>query len=113
VCREAPAREKVATVADVVYLLPRWTQQAWMSEAACKNKTEHFFPPHGEQAEARERREAIARSICVTCSVLGECRAYARRNREQGFWGGENDDERLEARRRARGRGAPVARPVA
>ncbi len=80
-------------------LLTRRTQQLWMAEAECKGQTHHFFPPHGEQAEAREHREAIARSICVRCPVLLPCREYARRHREQGYWGAENDDERLEARR--------------
>lgn len=41
-------------------------------------------------------------SICRSCSVMETCRDYARRNREQGFWGGENDEERTNARRRAR-----------
>jgi WhiB family redox-sensing transcriptional regulator len=80
----------------------RWVQQDWMSEAQCKEQTHLFFAPHGEQADARERREAIALSICHTCDVIMECRDYARRNREQGFWGGENDDERIMVRRRAR-----------
>ncbi len=71
-----------------------------MADAACKGQTHHFFAPHGEQADAREEREAIARSICVTCPVLLSCREYARRHREQGYWGAENDDQRLEARRR-------------
>ncbi|MBW3611323.1 MAG: hypothetical protein KY438_07305 [Actinobacteria bacterium] len=34
-----------------------------MRDSACKGQTEHFFPPHGEQAEAREQREAVARAI--------------------------------------------------
>lgn len=91
-------------MADVVQMLPRWTQQDWMADAACKGRTRYFFPPHGEQAEARERREAVARSVCMTCPVILECREYARRNREQGYWGGENDEQRVEARRRARTR---------
>lgn len=80
----------------------RWVQQDWMHEAACKGQTQWFFAPHGEQADARERREAVATTICGSCDVMMECRDYARRNREQGYWGGENDDERVEARRRAR-----------
>ena len=81
-------------------LQPRWAHQEWMADAECKGQTHHFFAPHGEQAEAREHREAIARSICVRCPVLATCREYARCHREQGFWGAENDDQRLEARRR-------------
>jgi WhiB family redox-sensing transcriptional regulator len=96
-----------------VRLLPRWAQQEWMGEAACKGQTEHFFAPHGEQADARELREAIARSICLTCSVLLPCREYARRHREQGYWGAENDDQRLEVRRRpARHRHCATTDPI-
>ena len=102
-------------MAHVVYLQPRWTQQGWMSDAACKGDTHLFFAPHGEQAEAREAREALAGAICRRCDVLLECREYARRNREQGYWGGENDDERAEARHRVVRRTAlvPMGRPVA
>lgn len=71
-----------------------------MADAACKGQTHHFFAPHGEQAEAREQREGIARTFCVRCPVLLSCREYARRHREQGYWGAENEDQRLEARRR-------------
>lgn len=95
-------------MAEVVFLKARWTQQEWMAEGACKGQTKHFFAPHGEQAEAREARESIARSICRDCAVLVECRSYAREHREQGFWGGENDDQRVDARRRL-GRTARVA----
>jgi WhiB family redox-sensing transcriptional regulator len=90
-------------MADVVRLLPRWIQQEWMENAACRGLTHLFFPPHGEQAEAREAREAVARTVCRECMVLVECRAFAREHREQGFWGGENEDERRAARRRRAG----------
>ena len=86
---------------SVVELLPRWVQQEWMELGSCKGQTQHFFAPHGEQAEAREARESVAGAICSTCVVLDTCREYARRNREQGYWGGENDEQRVEARRRA------------
>ena len=85
----------------VVELTPRWVQQEWMDLAECKGQTHYFFAPHGEQAEAREAREAIASAICRSCCVVDVCREYARRNREQGFWGGENDEQRVAARRRA------------
>lgn len=86
-----------------------------MADAECRGQTHHFFAPHGEQAEAREQREAVARSICVRCPVVLTCREYARRHHELGYWGAENDDQRLDARRQAKrhqrvtGAGAPVA----
>lgn len=86
-----------------------------MGDAACKGQTDHFFAPHGEQAEAREQREAVARAICLVCPVLLPCREYARRHREQGYWGAENDDQRMEVRRRMqrRPRLASAERPIA
>jgi WhiB family redox-sensing transcriptional regulator len=91
------------SMADVVALKARWTQQDWMAEAVCRGKTALFFPPHGEQAEARERREARARAVCLTCPVLLPCRDYARRPRSPAPGGGENDEQRIELRRRTRG----------
>jgi WhiB family redox-sensing transcriptional regulator len=98
----AADRRYLASMADVVPLKARWTQQDWMAEAVCHGRTALFFPPHGEHAEARERREARAKAVCLTCPVLLPCRDYARRHREQGFWGGENDEQRIELRRRSR-----------
>jgi WhiB family redox-sensing transcriptional regulator len=72
-----------------------------MEVASCKGQTHHFFAPHGEQADAREAREAVAAVICAGCEVLVVCRRYARLHRELGFWGGENDEQRVMARRRA------------
>jgi WhiB family redox-sensing transcriptional regulator len=93
----------------VIDLAPRWVQQEWMELGSCKGQTQYFFAPHGEQAEAREAREAIAMAVCRSCVVVDTCREYARRNREQGFWGGENDEQRIAARRRANRRPATWA----
>jgi WhiB family transcriptional regulator, redox-sensing transcriptional regulator len=91
----------------------------WMSDGACKGETKLFFAPPGERPEARERREAAARSLCLQCPVLIECRQWARRQREYGYWGGESEEERAAAGYRVdmpvgrvarypRGNGAPV-----
>jgi WhiB family redox-sensing transcriptional regulator len=93
----------------VIDLAPRWVQQEWMELGSCKGQTQYFFAPHGEQAEAREAREGVAGAICRTCVVVDTCREYARRNREQGYWGGENDEQRVAARRRANRRAATWA----
>jgi WhiB family redox-sensing transcriptional regulator len=82
-----------------------------MELAGCKGQTRYFFAPHGEQADAREAREAVAAVICDACEVSLECRAYARQHREQGYWGGENDEQRVVARRRAN-RARLAARPA-
>ena len=38
--------------------------------AACKGLTHLFFPSSAERPQARERREATARLVCATCTVL-------------------------------------------
>ncbi len=91
----------------------------WTNQASCKGETKLFFAPPGERPEARAVREAKARSICGACAVLVECRAWARDQREYGFWGGESEEERAAAGYRVdmpvgrvarypRGNGSPV-----
>jgi WhiB family redox-sensing transcriptional regulator len=69
----------------------------WMERAACRGRTHLFFGIAGERPERRARREAQARKICLSCPVMLECRAVARANRENGFWGGESEEERAAA----------------
>lgn len=73
------------------------TRPSWMSEAICSGNTRLFFPPLAERPQARARREAKARRICESCPVLEDCRWYARLNREYGYWGGENEEQRAAA----------------
>jgi WhiB family redox-sensing transcriptional regulator len=82
----------MATVDVVVHRV--YTDDRWMSAAACKGLTHLFFPPPAERPQARDRREAAAKTVCQGCSVDGQCREYARSNHEYGFWGGESEDER-------------------
>jgi WhiB family redox-sensing transcriptional regulator len=69
----------------------------WMDVAACKGRTNLFFGIAGERPERRARREAQAREVCQSCPVLVQCRSLARANRENGFWGGESEEERAAA----------------
>ena len=70
---------------------------AWMAKAACKGQVDLFFGIAGERPERRVRREAAARQVCASCPVVEPCREAARLNRESGFWGGENEEERAAA----------------
>ena len=67
---------------------------SWMNQAACKGRTNLFFGIAGERPERRIRREESARKVCAECPVLIPCRDLARINRENGFWGGETEEER-------------------
>lgn len=69
----------------------------WMQLAACKGKTDLFFPPFSERPEARVRREAKALLLCRICPVASDCKQYARDNHEYGVWGGETELQRHEA----------------
>jgi WhiB family redox-sensing transcriptional regulator len=73
------------------------TDDAWMTQAACKGLTHLFFPSPAERPQARDRREAMARTVCASCPVQVTCREFARRHHEYGLWGGESEDERHEA----------------
>ena len=70
---------------------------SWMDAAACAGRTTLFFGLPGERPERRVRREAAARELCAGCPVLEPCRRLARANRENGFWGGETEEERAAA----------------
>ena len=70
------------------------TDTKWLAQANCKGKSDLFFGHISERPSARVKREKEAAVICAACSVSTECRQYARRNNEHGFWGGENEDER-------------------
>jgi WhiB family redox-sensing transcriptional regulator len=72
-------------------------REPWMADAACAGRTQLFFGIAGERPERRVRREQRARKVCATCPVIADCREMARRNGENGFWGGESEEERAAA----------------
>ena len=66
----------------------------WMDHASCKGRTTLFFGVAGERPERRVRREVAAKAMCDACPVNIACRELARDNRENGYWGGENEEQR-------------------
>ena len=74
-----------------------WEETSWEVQAACRGLSNIFFPAAAERPQARERRESQARDVCFSCSVMDDCRSFARRHREYGFWGGESEEERHSA----------------
>jgi WhiB family redox-sensing transcriptional regulator len=68
------------------------TDDRWMNDAACRGLTHLFFPAR-PSAHRRERREAAARTVCLSCSVNGSCRSSPGRT-TAWLWGGESEDER-------------------
>ena len=69
-------------------------RKEWMTKAACKGLTMYFFPEYMERKDEKVARELIAKMICDHCSVVKTCLEYALANRETGFWGGYNDEDR-------------------
>ena len=67
----------------------------WMNQANCKKKTNLFYIVLDETATQRRKRESLAKAICRSCAVVGECKDYARANNELGIWGGETEEERF------------------
>jgi WhiB family redox-sensing transcriptional regulator len=63
---------------------------AWTEQAACKGKTNLFFP---EQGDSKSFREAVA--ICETCPVIEPCRQHILEHEERyGIWAGTNSVRR-------------------
>lgn len=91
--RRAERHLSVADLLDDVVAI----DTSWMAKAACTGRVDLFFGIAGERPERRVRREAAAREVCARCPVVEPCRQAARLNRESGFWGGENEEERAAA----------------
>lgn len=80
----------------------------WMNQAACRSdpptpnnvreRAELFFPGsrRGPQSETDLRRQTIlAKQICRTCKVTGECELYrSKLDINYGTWGGISETER-------------------
>jgi WhiB family transcriptional regulator, redox-sensing transcriptional regulator len=76
----------------------------WVLLAACRGKTELFFPPDiSESRSDRRRREARAKVVCDSCEVRTECLTEAVESGERfGIWGGLTERERRAAFARLR-----------
>ncbi len=73
------------------------TFESWQHRGACRgpHATVFFPPPQFERKHERAEREARAKEICSTCSVINDCLDYALEIREpHGIWGGRNETER-------------------
>ena len=79
--------------------MPMKPAELWRTSAACKGFDVRLF-----YAELDGGTE-VARRICLSCEVKGECLEWALDNREmtEGVWGGLSPlQRRSEARRRRR-----------
>ena len=89
----------------------------WQLDGSCRRENpDVFFHPEGERGPARRNRDAAAKTVCLACPVLQQCREHALRVREPyGVWGAMTADALPRRRppppgpRRARRRGAWMA----
>jgi WhiB family redox-sensing transcriptional regulator len=78
-------------------LAPR-DRPEWMDHAACRGRTDLFFPGERGMAEVM-----AAKRICADCPVRSECLGYALDHDERdGVWGQTSGEDRAKMRRRAR-----------
>lgn len=68
---------------------------AWMQDAACKGKTELFYPEHNLRGEELREATRRAKALCYVCPVKEKCKAWAQENNEKfGVWGGLLPEQR-------------------
>jgi WhiB family redox-sensing transcriptional regulator len=66
----------------------------WKDAANCKGQfTDMFYETFPTKLERQVRK-----SLCGTCEVFQECREYAIRHEEFGYWGGLGERERRHIR---------------
>jgi len=75
----------------------QYIEGTWQEHAACRGPNQAIFfpPPWFERKIDKRRREMRAKEICAGCAVVGACKHFAIRAREQhGIWGGLTEGER-------------------
>jgi WhiB family transcriptional regulator, redox-sensing transcriptional regulator len=71
----------------------------WRVQAACRSEEPELFFPVGTRGPALVQL-ARAKSVCLQCPVLIQCRTWAMTTGEAaGVWGGMSEDERRAMRR--------------
>ncbi len=80
----------------------------WQESAACKKKTDLFFPTRGSPEQLN-----AARAICNVCPVFDECKEWAleQPNTVSGFYAGMANRERMRIRK-AQGKIKHRERPI-
>ena len=72
----------------------------WQSRAACRNEDPELFFPIGKTGPAVYQAEE-AKRVCRRCEVRDKCLEWALEGGfEHGVWGGLDEEERKEMKRR-------------
>jgi len=73
---------------------------SWRDQALCLHHDPDLFFPVGEKGPARQQVEQ-AKRVCFACPVRSQCLDWAVQiGIENGVWGGQDEVERRQARRR-------------
>ena len=92
----------------VVWIPGEFDERAWRRLAACRDVDPAVFFPVGLTGTAIPQI-ADAKAICRGCPVRLVCLQYALANHhDDGVWGGYDEGERRELRRRWRRLGSPL-----
>jgi WhiB family redox-sensing transcriptional regulator len=95
-------------LARVVWLPGEFDERAWRLSAACRDVDPAVFFPIGLTGPAVDQIEE-AKVICRGCPVRLVCLQYALANhQDDGIWGGYDEGERRELRRRWVRLGSPA-----
>ena len=95
-------------VGRVVWIPGEFDERAWRRSAACRDVDPAVFFPVGLTGPAI-RQIADAKAVCRGCPVRLVCLQYALANHhDDGVWGGYDEGERRELRRRWRRLGSPL-----
>lgn len=79
-----------------------WDTEGWRSQSSCRNAEAELFFPTGTTGKALAQME-VAKEICRGCPVVEECLIFAvTTNQEYGIWGGLDEEERRDVRRKWR-----------
>ena len=94
--RERKQRRVQVPVADGYRLTAVSTPIRHYDEAACKDVDKELFFPIGEGIRHSEQVKE-AKRVCRVCPHRIECRDEARESGSHGIWGGETEQERIDA----------------
>ncbi len=82
---------------------------SWRTRAICRDTDPDLFFPVGTTGQALVQI-AMAKQVCRECPVSKDCLDYAlETNQDAGIWGGLDEEERRDIRRRQSGRQRPTA----
>jgi len=114
---ELPGADRVASptgdpvgddVLRVVWRAGEFDDRRWRRSAACRDIDPAVFFPVGATGDAIGKI-AVAKAVCRGCPVRLACLQYAlSSHQDDGVWGGYDEAERRELRRRWRRLGAPL-----